>query len=150
MYLCLCLFVQEVEVIREVPVPVEKLVERVVTKEVFKERIVYKDVNPEQYVDRFTFRNAEEELRRLQLELEVCCIRSGEEEEEDCCCGGNECLVPGRSGVRDKETEFVLCRSGVRDKETEFVLGCSSAYSCRRISRLMCMVQVEIAVVIAG
>ena len=110
MHLCLCLFVQEVEVIREVPVPVEKLVERVVTKEVFKERIVYKDVNPEQYVDRFTFRNAEEELRRLQLELEVCCIRSGEEEEEGCCCGGKECLV--------------LCRSGVRDKEKEFVLGC--------------------------
>jgi hypothetical protein len=110
-YICVCLFVQEVEVIREVPVPVEKLVERVVTKEVFKERIVYKDVNPEQYVDRFTFRNAEEELRRLQLELEVCCIRNVEEEEVDCCCGGNE------------------CRSGVRDTEKEFALGCSSAFA---------------------
>lgn len=68
--LCVCIL-QEVEVIREVPVPVEKIVEKVVTKEVPVERTVFKELDHELYVERQKYEELQEENRRLRQMLEV-------------------------------------------------------------------------------
>jgi C-terminal processing protease CtpA/Prc len=62
--------VQEVEVIREVPVPVEKIVEKIVTKEVPVERTIYKELSHELYIERERYEELQQELRRMRLMLE--------------------------------------------------------------------------------
>lgn len=80
--------------IREVPVHIEKIVERIVTKEVPIDRTVYKELSPELYVDRHRYEEVLRQQREVLQQIEVCCITSGEDEVDECCCGGNGNGVP--------------------------------------------------------
>ena len=80
--------------IREVPVHIEKIVERIVTKEVPIDRTVYKELSPELHVDRHRYEEVLRQQREVLQQIEVCCIRSGDDEETECCCGGNGNGVP--------------------------------------------------------
>jgi hypothetical protein len=63
--------VQEVEVIREVPVHIEKIVERIITKEVPIERTVYKELSPELHVDRHRYEEVLRQQREVLQQIEV-------------------------------------------------------------------------------